>query len=288
MLQVARLSPRALGESSELVAAFLASQRAENGGYTNRAGRSDLYYTVFALDGLIAVHHDPLSPQIRAYLEAFGTGEGLDFVHLACLARAWATVSRESIGVSPSALLSRLEAYRTPDGGYNATAEAAAGTAYGAYLALGAYQDLRQPLPSPERLLLSLNHLRSRDGAYGNHPAMPVGQTSATAAAIAVRRQLSEAGSDAALGDWLLARVHAQGGFTAAPLVPAPDLLSTATGLHALATLHCSLDPIREICLDFIDTLWTNRGGFYGHWADDRLDCEYTYYGLLALGHLAV
>src|SRR3712207_7923886 len=49
---------------------------------------------------------------------------------------------------------------------------------------------------------------------------------------------------DASLGDWLLARVHAQGGFTAAPQVPAPDLLSTATGLHALATLHCSVDAI--------------------------------------------
>jgi len=33
--------------------------------------------------------------------------------------------------------------------------------------------------------------------------------------------------------------------------------------------------------------LWTNRGGFYGNWLDDTLDCEYTYYGLLALGHLS-
>ena len=40
--------------------------------------------------------------------------------------------------------------------------------------------------------------------------------------------------------------------------------------------------------LDFIDTLWTNRGGFYGNWTDDVLDCEYTYYGLLALGHLSL
>jgi len=45
---------------------------------------------------------------------------------------------------------------------------------------------------------------------------------------------------------------------------------------------------IREPCLDFIDSLWVNRGGFYGTWDDDALDTEYTYYGLLALGHLAV
>src|SRR5438874_1185034 len=69
---------------------------------------------------------------------------------------------------------------------------------------------------------------------------------------------------------------------------PLPDLLSTATALHALAGLEASFERVREPCLDFIDTLWTNEGGFYGHWGDDHLDCEYTYYGLLALGHLSL
>ncbi len=67
-----------------------------------------------------------------------------------------------------------------------------------------------------------------------------------------------------------------------------PDLLSTATALHALAGLETSLDSIREPCLDFLDSLWDNAGGFHGHWADDTLDCEYTFYGLLALGHLSL
>ena len=31
-----------------------------------------------------------------------------------------------------------------------------------------------------------------------------------------------------------------------------------------------------------------NRGAFYGTWADEQPDCEYTYYGLLALGHLSL
>ena len=58
--------------------------------------------------------------------------------------------------------------------------------------------------------------------------------------------------------------------------------------LHALAGLEYPLGEIKEPCLDFIDSLWTSRGAFYGHWADDTLDCEYTYYGLLALGHLSL
>ena len=50
----------------------------------------------------------------------------------------------------------------------------------------------------------------------------------------------------------------------------------------------CRSRGIREPCLDFVDSLWTNRGGFFGTWADDAADCEYTYYALLALGHLSL
>jgi len=104
---------------------------------------------------------------------------------------------------------------------------------------------------------------------------------------VAVIRHL-EGEPDPALSQWLLARCHTDGGFFAAPRAPMPDLLSTATALHALAALHADVAGIREACLDFVDSLWTSIGGFHGTWADDTLDCEYTYYGLLALGHLSL
>jgi hypothetical protein len=94
---------------------------------------------------------------------------------------------------------------------------------------------------------------------------------------------------NAAVGDWLLAQVAPQGGFFAVPGAPIPDLLSTATGLHALACIERRVPSgVHERCLDFIDTLWSAEGGFHGHWADDHLDAEYTYYGLIALGHLSL
>jgi hypothetical protein len=41
--------------------------------------------------------------------------------------------------------------------------------------------------------------------------------------------------------------------------------------------------------MDFMDSLWNaSAGGFHGHWADEFVDAEYTYYGLLALGHLSL
>src|SRR6266699_1666848 len=109
ILQVARLACKALGDSAELTRRFLFAQLDEDGGFKDRAGKSDLYYTVFGLQGLAALavqNPEPnadkpqalvQAPEFRdvvartkLYLESFGRGEGLDFVHLCSLARCWA------------------------------------------------------------------------------------------------------------------------------------------------------------------------------------------------------
>src|SRR5438874_4045495 len=95
MLQVARLGPRLLGDSADLVQTFLLGQQNPDGGFKDREGKSDLYYTVFGLEGLSAFTvHSPQAAQVveraELYLHTFGSGEGLDFVHLCSLARCWA------------------------------------------------------------------------------------------------------------------------------------------------------------------------------------------------------
>src|SRR5437763_14454179 len=96
MLQVARLAPRLLGPASDLVAEFLRSQMTPEGGFQDRAGAPDLYYTVFGMEGLLALRADlPVTP-LCAYLRGFENGEGLDFVHLGCLARGWAGLPARS------------------------------------------------------------------------------------------------------------------------------------------------------------------------------------------------
>jgi hypothetical protein len=133
-------------------------------------------------------------------------------------------------------------------------------------------------------MLRCLEQIRAADGGYANRPGAREGSTPATAAAVIALRHLDVA-PDAIVSQWLLARCHHDGGFFAAPRAPVPDLLSTATALHALSAVQADIERLREPCLDFLDTLWTNSGGFYGSWADPVLDCEYTYYGLLAIGH---
>ncbi len=289
LLQVARLAPRLLGDSTDLVRDFFRRQWTPDGGACDRAGRPDLYYTIFALAGLQALQEELPADRLRPWLATFGDGAGLDFVHLGALARCWAALGPEHMPPGlPAALLARLEAFRKPDGGYEGDARLAHGTAYGAFVALGAYQDLGQTPPHPLKLLASLRALATPDHAWSNLPGAVHGAANATAGAVTILRHLGLSVAPET-GDWLLAQAHPQGGFIAVPGAPLPDLLSTATVLHALSALDRRLPSgIHERCLDFIDTLWTAEGGFHGHWADDHLDAEYTYYGLLALGHLSL
>src|SRR3954463_10611163 len=95
MLQVARLAPKVLGDDAvQLVAKFLRSQQNEDGGFKDRKGKSDLYYTVFGVDALAALQQTFDAGRVRSYAESFEQGATLDFVHLCALARCWAAVER--------------------------------------------------------------------------------------------------------------------------------------------------------------------------------------------------
>ncbi len=289
MLQVARLAARLLGDSTPLVAQFLQTQLGPEGAGRDRDGRPDLYYSIFALAGLQALDSElPLS-NLRSHLASYESGENLDLVHLGALARCWGVAGLQHLPAGRAAeILTRIESHRAADGGYDAMPGAEYGNAYGCFVALGAYQDLGMAQPSPLRMVQCLKFLETEDGAWANTRKLKVGSTNATAAAVTLLRQL-DLPVHPRVGDWLLARAHPRGGFLAMPAAPMPDLLSTATTLHALAALEVPISSaLKERCLDFVDSLWTNRGGFHGHWADDELDAEYTFYGLLALGHLSL
>jgi len=289
MLQVARLAPKALGASADLVETFVRAQWNTDGGVRDRAGVSDLYYTVFGLECLAALQRPLPRDTVRRWLAGFANGDGLDLVHRCCLARCWTIVDPGGLDAGVrTAIAAGIVAHRSADGGFAPRPGEATGTAYSAFLALGSLQDLGLSVERADDLLASVAAARASDGGTGNHPGVPQGSTPATVSAILVRHALG-AGRDRGAADWLLARQHPAGGFVAGPGVPIPDLLSTATALHALSCSEVVLPAERvEAHLDFVDTLWTAQGSFHGHWAEDVLDCEYTYYGLLALGHLSV
>lgn len=282
MLQVSRLAPRLLGESADLVRDFVSSQWTAEGGFGDRAGRPDLYYTVFGLNCLQALQVEIPRDRIEPFLRGFGDGEGLDLVHFTCLARAWAAVGGLGDGARDDAvregMVRRLQGFLGEDDSAVVTDR---------FLLHGAFQDLGAEPPATEDVEALLRSRQSDDGGYINEPPAIVGGVPSTVAAVTLLASLQRA-VPAGACRWLESRHGASGGFTAAPGIAVPDLLSTAVVLHALASAQRPLTRFVEPCLDFIDSLWTNRGAFHGHWADEELDCEYTFYGLLALGHLSV
>jgi len=231
MLQAARLAPNLLGESAALVRQFVRRQQNPDGGFKNRAGESDLYYTVFGLDCLVALREPIDTVRLDHYLRSFGDGGDLDFVHLTCLARCW---SGRAPVETRTAILDRLGSFSPA-------------TLYEWFLACGACQNLCAPLPDVAGLLRCIGSMRAHDGACGNVPGLPVGSTTATAAAVALLRQFNELPPEE-FGPWLLAQARPDGGFVAMPDAPMPDLLSTATALHALASLKFPFGHIREPC----------------------------------------
>lgn len=286
MLKAASKATNLLADSAELVIDFISRQINTDGGFRGRSADSDLYYTVFGLETLLALDADIDRDRIIDYLRKFGDGAGLDFIHLACLARCWTDLSQEPIAENiRSGIVRGIESYRSGDGGCSNCIGGKHGTAYGCFVALGLYQDLNMELPNSAGLIECINSLQRADGGYANESNVQAASTPATAAALMVLHYLNEQIDDASL-QWLLGQCSDKGGFLAACKVPMPDLLSTATALHALGVTGADTDKIKQPCLDFIDSLWSSRGGFCANWLDKTLDCEYTYYGLLALGHL--
>ena len=252
MLQVARLAPNLLQEATDPVAGYIFSQFNDDGGAKDRSGQSDLYYTVFALEGLVALQRE-FPTQTQLFLEEFGDGAELDLVHLCCLARCWATLKK----TAPHGLAHRIQNLWNYD------------SVYHSFLAWGALQDLGHK-PKPFAL--------TRDILAETTPT--------TAATVTLLRQMQLQVPNRFV-EWLLARAHPEGGFSATKEAPMPDLLSTATALHALSGEHVPITHLKNKTLDFLDSLWTGKA-FCGNWADDEPDCEYTYYALLAMGHLSL
>lgn len=292
MLRAARRAPLLLGDSVPLVRGFLLERQNSDGGFQGRTPGSDLYYTAFALDSLLALGEREALKAGGTYLASFGDGDGLDLVHLCSLARGHGTLRggglRPKAGAAfRKALTRQIEAYRSSDGGYHSVRGQSHGTAYAAFLALGACLDMGFLPPRARSLTGALRSLQSPDGLWANERPAAVAGTNPTAAALAVLVRVGGRVDKRRAAEWFMAQAHPLGGFCASPLTPIPDLLSTATALHTLAALGAPVAPIRRQCLDFIDSLWSNRGSFHAHWQEDELDVEYTFYGLLALGHLS-
>jgi prenyltransferase beta subunit len=250
LIRTARCSRRFLeNDSRDEIARFILSRQNSDGGFRGKGAESDLYYTFFAVAGLKALGRPVPVFRLWNYVRRFGTGEELDLVHLVCLIQLRSAFPM--FGKTRRRFFQSLETRRV-ESAYDLFLKQLAGDCLGV-----------ARLPAAPR----------RGSLTDPTPVL--------AAAVIVSRA-----PDQAAIKGLLSRVCRSGGFAATDQLNSADLLSTATALFALRTCRADLYPVRRSCLEFIESLWRDSGGFAGHAADEIEDVEYTFYALLSIGCL--
>jgi geranylgeranyl transferase type-2 subunit beta len=285
-------------EVCERHAGWLRAGQNADGGWAGREGGSDLYYTAFALRGLAVL--DALTPEIATAAAGFlrsrlsGQAAVVDFFSLLYAAALVQLAGGPDVFAGSPAdwterVAATLETFRAPDGGYAKTPGGPAGSTYHTFLVALTYELLGAPLPEPERVLAFLQSRRREDGGFVEIGPMKRSGTNPTAAAVGAWEVLGgKPPADVASGviDLLAGLVSPEGGLAANSRVPLGDLLSTFTGawtLHRLGALD-RLD--RDEVLSYAASLEQPGGGFRGGLWDDRVDVEYTFYGLGVMGLL--
>ena len=243
MLQVARLAPKLLGESADLVADFLRGQWNADGGFKDRAGASDLYYTVFGLDGLLALRADVpqwcasrLSALVRRRRRARSGPSWLAWPRLGrAAARRFASSAR------PTEFLRDWKAHRSADGGYHAARARSTARSTAAFWPGAPIRTSAANARAGATARTASNQLQAADGGLRNQADMPIGLTAADGRgrhAAAASRPTGAAGARRVAVGPPCARREV---FSPCPAHRLPDLLSTATALHALAGMQVDL-----------------------------------------------
>lgn len=232
-----------------------------DGGYANKAGKSDLYYTLFGVLVEEALYGSFNSTRTGSYVERTLTAKEPQGVELHCAAillsklkkiRSWPQLAERV----------KHDTLNIPDtSSYNY---------YLSLLSLYYVKDLRG--------IMKLLQRPKTDHLQDQTPCPVV-------AAQAIAAKLSGAKANGIEGA-LMTHYTGDGSFKALKESPTGDLLSTSVALYALNFGGYDLRAIKPDCLSYIDSLY-EAGSFRATGLDFDTDVEYTFYGLLALGALA-
>ena len=284
-------------------AGFLAAAQRDDGGFAGRQGQSDLYYTGFALRGLtlLGTLTEEAAEKTAGFLHANLERElaAIDFLSL-----VFSSVLLEvTYGLDvftraeldrQTVIRERLSPLRRADGGFAKTPESGRSSTYQSFLSVACLELIGVRIDDRERLVEMVRSRRRADGGYVELDAISRSGTNPTAAAVGLLRLLEDAGPSALHGAdaeetarFLALMQSADGGLRANTLIPMTDLLSTCTGLIALADLN-GLDAVDLAGITrYVDSMEIPSGGFRGGSWDAEIDTEYTFYGLAVKAFLA-
>ncbi|MCZ4693854.1 hypothetical protein DWB61_09415 [Ancylomarina euxinus] len=293
---------------------FVDRAKYQQGGFEDRAGKPDIYYTVFGYT-LAFVYDIELDIEKEfTFLERWKETQEADLIHAVCFIRCYMLLlimqQKQKFGFKPNVsdfdsflgkifmkgLIKKVkkycqpyfelvESYRSNDGGYNHNEkQAEQATVYASFLVWTLYHDLNEETSRLNRITHQIETLRCKDASFANDNSSQSGVTSATAAGLIMTYDKDS--------DWkstiayLKQNSTRRGGFKAASDLPIADILSTSTALLALYMTGENLQVLSDKSIDFINLHWDESGGFFGSIADMTCDVEYTYYALLGIGIL--
>ena len=279
-------------QGREEVLQFLISQQNPDGGFKDRGGRSDLYYSLFGglMLGALGKGHwakgmesedwrletgEPLPEReavegailkLKKFIAGQQNSEIPGFIEKCCLVLLQKEL-KTGRNSQIKALISLGKSFWEERQSINISYRS-----FVLFLTLDAILSFRRILKTGAKRMLA------RTTVDQHSPCSEV------AARVFLRKMMDRNG----LEDQELLKSFAceAGGFKAFAHLNNADMLSTAVALFALNYADCDLRLLKPACLDFIQSNFA-EGAFLSGDEDPTKDVEYTFYGLLSLGVLA-
>ena len=248
------------------ITSFLQSQLHPAGGFINRGGRPDLYYSLFGKWIGDAINFKFSAVQLRNWIDSLRNYSVLTFIDLCSLFLLKKELKQRKIYNTALAVHIIYKAFKSRNN---------INVYYRLFLLL-LFMDsflpsmVRRNLPGKRKLLRKYSSIES---SCAELSALLILKT---------RLQIDYQNDQ----ERLLAYFDGSNGFKVYQQNKHGDMLSTAVALFALrcSGYNCSL--IATDCLVFINKNY-NKGAFLAGNGDPFRDIEYTFYGLLAIGSLA-
>lgn len=261
---------------------YLLKSFTKDGGFADRGGKTDIYYTLFGCFVAEALSVKEVFPQLKIYVKKNVEEDSLNGINLFSAAILYAKL----FGVDSNTLrlrkLVRAELEKANNQEYSN---------FIGLLTLYYLEDYRNLLKLRKRITVDNNNevpcsMAAAKAVINNltwntiqsFPRMRESRKTRKIDSCFRRNEINI--------NKLISFYRGNGGFAALKKAPIEDLLSTAVALYALRFVDADLKEIKPDCLTFVDGLYLN-GGFRATELDFDIDIEYTFYGLLALGALA-
>lgn len=240
-------------ETIDEIKIYIKGQQTTAGGFADRGGNCDLYYSLFGCYIAEALEIDEIKPALKVYVKNIIETENISGIYLKCAL----ILHIKLFGNRP--LPSSLRKHET------LTAQ------YSDFINLLAYYYSEDYF---SLILVSQKFKKIRLSA-----GMPC---SVVAASLILQQSGRNQGEES--WKWMNG-YYKNGSFSAFSKTAHGDLLSTGVALYSLRFTNSDLSIIKPDCLTYIDSLYS-EGGFCATSFDTGTDVEYTFYGLLGLGSL--